>query len=210
MTATAIGSYATATALKTLANISGTSDDTLIGLICDRVNQFIESETHRVLAPISSATYVYDGDGCNSLYLPTPPAVAPIGGLRAITLLELAYYTGGAYTTVASTDYFLRQQVGMTGPFERLYLSDIPTSGFLVFPRGFATVRITATAGWAAIPDDITELALVVAQRAWNAREVGFQDVAGHDEQGRPYVARFLSGRDRATLARYTLTEAML
>lgn len=206
MTATAIGAYATAAAVKQLVGIGvgDTTDDTVLGLICDRVNMFIETRAGRVLAPISSATYTYDGDGTPSLYLPRPTSGPPIGGLRAITLLECAYYTSGAYATVTAGQYFLRQKVGMTGPYERLEMSDYALSGFPVFPRGYDTVRITATAGWSAIPDDITDLALTAAVRAWQAKAAGQQDVTGTDEFGKPIVSRFFSRRDLETLARYS------
>lgn len=204
MTATAIGSYATATLLKQQAGITDTTDDTLLGLICDRVNQFIESKTHRVLAPIASATYLYDGDGSTSLYLPRPVDGPPIGGIRAISLLEVALYTSAAYTTLPSTEYFLRQRVGMTGPYERLEWTDYPITSPGRFPVGRATVRLTGTAGWTAIPDDITELALVAATRAWQARQAGQLDIVGTDEFGRPTVSRFFAVRDLQTLAAYS------
>ena len=209
--ATAIGSYATATALKTRAGITDTTDDTLLGLICDQVNQYVESKTGRVIAPISGTpTYIYDGDGSRSLYLPLPATAAPIGGLRAITLVEAAQYTGASYETVPSTDYFLRQKVGMTGPYERLEFTDYPTGTFGNWPKGFATVRITATAGWAAIPDDITEVALVAASRAWFARQSGQTDIVGSDENGAPLVSRFFSARDLGTLRAYTLVDSLV
>ena len=99
MTATAIGSYATTAALKSLIGTTDSNDDTLIGLICDRVNSYIEDVTGRVIAPIASAIYLLDGDGTDRLYFPR--------GIRAITLLEIAEYTGGSYgrpRTSASTD----------------------------------------------------------------------------------------------------------
>lgn len=205
MTATAIGAYATATLLKGRTGITDTTDDTVLGAICDQVNQYIETKTRRVLAPISSATYLYDGDGSRSLYLPFPADTPPIGGIRAITLCEIALYTSAAYTTLASTQYFLRQRVGMTGPFEKLLFTDYPTGLTASFPKGYATVRITATAGWAAIPDDITELALVAATRAWHAVQAGQADIIGTDEMGRPLVSRFFSARDLETLATYSV-----
>lgn len=210
MTATAIGSYATTALLKALIGTTDSDDDATLGLICDRVNQLIEDTTHRVLAPISSTTYLYDGDGYKSIFLPLPVDKAPIGGMRAVTLVEVQPFTVGGWQTVPSTNYFLRQRVGMTGPFERLLFTDIPTGTFGVFPRGFETVRVTGTAGWAAIPDSITETALAVAQRAWNAKAQGQQDVTGADEQGRPIVSRFLAGRDRDTLRRFTLAEDLM
>lgn len=202
---TAIGAYATAALLKSQTAISDTTDDTVLGYVCDRINAYIESRTQRVLAPITSATYLYDGDGTTSIYLPFPVDKPPIGGLRAVTLVELQLFTAAGYTTLPAGDTFLRQQaVRASGaPYERLVLSDFPTGGFLYFPRGFATVRVTGTAGWAAIPDDITEVALVAATRAWHAVQAGQADMIGTDEMGRPLVSRFFSARDLETLDRY-------
>src|SRR4051812_792425 len=97
---TAIGAYATATALKTLLGITDSSDDTLLGLICDRVNSYIEEVTGRVIAPVSSAAYTFDGDGSDRLFIPM--------GVRTISLLEIAESSGGSYVTETSTNYFLR------------------------------------------------------------------------------------------------------
>lgn len=207
MTATAIGAYATATLLQGLIGGGQTfdsADTTLQGLICDRTNQLLESEMHQVAAPISSATYLYDGRGTRHLYLPFPTTGPGIGGLRAATLVEVQSATGAGYTTVAAGDYFLRGQAGMTGPYRWLVMSDLPAGGY-AWPDGYATVRITATAGWTAIPDDLTQLALAIAQRAWNARQSGMQNVEAVDENGRPVVARFLSLPDWRTLKRYTV-----
>ena len=83
MTATAIGAYATTALFKELAGITASDDDTLIGKICDRGNQVLESEMGQVVAPISSATYLYDGNGLKRLYLPLPPASMPGIGIVA-------------------------------------------------------------------------------------------------------------------------------
>jgi hypothetical protein len=207
---TAIGSYATASALKTRAGISDSTDDTLLGTICDQVNAYIERETKRVMAPINSATYLYDGDGTSELYLPITGDGSKIGGIRAITLLEVKPYTGGTFQTVTSGEYFLRDKVHVAGPYEKLVLSDRRTSGFGYFPRGYETVRVTGTAGWAAIPDDITEVALVAAVRAWHAREAGQTDIVGTDEFGKPVISRFFSVRDYATLMDFAITDVLV
>jgi hypothetical protein len=206
--ATALGSYATAALIKERAGITDSTDDTLLGKIADQVNMYIERETQRVLAPISGTPVLtYDGDGSNRLYLPvTQDEDYPfIGGIRAITTLEIADYTNGAYSTIVSTDYFLRGKSQPGAPFDWLYLSDLPTGSYARFPRGYGTVRITATCGWAAIPDDIIDVALTVAVRLWHARETGQQDIVGTDEMGERLVSRFLSARDRDTIRAYTL-----
>jgi hypothetical protein len=207
MTATAIGSYATTAALKALIGTTDSDDDAELGLICDRVNQWIESETRQPIVPLSSAAYTYDGNGLRRIFLPMPLAAATlgIGGARAISLLEIAPYTFADFVTIASTDYSARERFTIGGPFRWLMLGDRVAGAYRTFPKGTANVRVTMTAGWPAIPDDLTETALVIAQRAWNARAVGQQDVSGTDETGRPIVARYVSGRDKATIQRYSL-----
>lgn len=199
MTATAIGSYATTSALKAMIGTTDSDDDAVLGLICDRVNAYIEFTTKRVIAPVSSATFLLDGDGLSSLYFPR--------GIRAITALSVASATGGTRDLLAATDYYLRPlaQDRIPGwPAMYVVLSDKVTGSHSVFGKGRETVSMTATTGWAAIPDEITELALAIAQRAWNNRAAGLQDQPAFDEHGRPVIARFISGRDKETLASYT------
>jgi ABC-type dipeptide/oligopeptide/nickel transport system permease subunit len=208
--ATAFGSYVTSTLLKSRAGITDSTDDTLLGVICDQVNSFIESSTGRVLAPISGTpTYTYDGDGSPKLWLPKT-TTAYVGGVRSITTLELADYTGASYSTVTAGDYFLRGLSGPAGSYEWLWMSDRPTGTFRTFADGFATVRITGTFGYAAIPDDIAEVAVTIAVRAWHARENGQQDIVGTDEFGRSVVSRVVSVRDRDTLRRYSLVDGLV
>jgi hypothetical protein len=202
--ATAVGSYVTTTILKARTKIPDTTDDALLASICDQVNQFIEGTTGRILAPVASAVRLFDGDGT--------PCLRVRQGVRAVSLLECAYYTGGPYSTVPATDYFLRPTTDALAPAEpytEIVLSDVPTGGFAVFPAGYNTVRVTATWGPAAIPDDIAEVAVVIATRAWYAREAGQADIVGTTEMGQPIVSRFVSGRDRDTLRRYTLADML-
>lgn len=205
--ATAIGSYVTATLFKEQTGITATDDDTLIGKVADRVDAFIEGPAGcgQVLAPISSATYLYDGNGLRHLYLAAPPASAPaIGGARAVTLVEYATETGGTFSTLASTQYVLRSRAPGVGPYRYLVLVDNPTT-ITVWPKGLGTVRVTMTAGWAAIPDDITQMALGIMTRWWNQRQSGHQTVGGVDAQGLPIVDRFLALPDYQTLKGYRL-----
>jgi hypothetical protein len=205
MTATAIGSYATASTLKTRLGITDSTDDTVLGLVCDQVNDFIEGRTQRVLAPISSATYYYDGDDTRKLFLPRTARGDFIGGIRAITTVSVQAYTGAGYEDLASSQYFLRGIAGVRGPFEWLYFTDYPTGTYSYWPKGYETVKIVATAGWAAIPDEITDLALTAATRTWFGVKNGEQDIVGTDAFGRPLVSRYFSPRDLETLRRYSL-----
>lgn len=202
MTATAIGAYATAALLKTRMGVSDTADDTALGLICDAVNAYIEGPQccGRVIAPVTSAVYLFDGDGSRVLRYPK--------GIRAVTLLEVAQNTNGAYQTVPSTDYRLRPgpaDLTPGWPYTRIEMVDIPVGSMGFFPFGYDTVRVTMTTGWAAIPDDITDVALTAATRAWGSVQAGQQDIVGTDDMGRPLVSRFFSSRDMGTLRAYSV-----
>lgn len=194
---TAIGSYATSALLKAQTDISDTADDTVLGYVCDRINQYIETKTRRPICPVGSATYLLDGDGCDRFRFDR--------GIRAVTDLSVGDVTGGTRITLASTDYFLRplEHDRVPGfPATLVILSDVGSRRS--FPKGFATISMTATTGFAAIPDDITELALVAATRAWHALQSGQADIVGTDDMGRPLVSRFFSARDLETLRTYS------
>jgi hypothetical protein len=196
---TAIGTYATPALLKAQVQIGDTTDDTVLGYICDRINQYIETSTGRVLAPVSSATFTIDiAEPCRAFYFKR--------GVRAISAISVGDYTGQTRTALASTDYFLRpsEHDRLPGwPATWVHLSDYGSR--TSFPRGFDIVSMTATTGWTAIPDDITEVALVAATRAWHALQSGQSDVVGTDDMGAPVVSRFFSARDLGTLRRYSV-----
>lgn len=193
----ATGSYVTTATLKTRAGIPDSTDDTLLGVLCDEINDLIEDTTGRVLAPVASATYLFDGDGSAVLRYPR--------GIRAVSLLEVAASTGAAYTTVNSSDYFLRPHSHLNRPgwpALRIELSDSGSQTF--FPVGLDTVRVTMTTGWAATPDVIEHVAITTAVRAWHARQSGQVDIVGSDESGAPIVSRFVAPDHWRILRRYT------
>lgn len=59
--ATAAGSYATTATAKTRLGITDTTDDGLIGSLCDQVNQWVESFTGRILAPLPTFATTLSG-----------------------------------------------------------------------------------------------------------------------------------------------------
>jgi hypothetical protein len=200
---TATGAYATAALVKArlvAAGVTDTADDTLIGTICDQVNQFIESPqgTGRIIAPIGSATYLIDGTGWPKFHFPR--------GIRAISALTFADATGGTKVSAGTSgaDYFLRpsdQDRAPGWPAMWVYLSDKHPRRYFAFGRD--TISMTATCGWTAIPDDIIDVAVTTAVRAWHARQSGQADIVGNDENGSPLVSRYVSGYHWATLKAY-------
>jgi hypothetical protein len=208
--ATATGAYATAALVKArlfAAGVTDTADDTLIGTICDQVNQFIESPQGcgRILAPVTSGTYLVDGNGLRRLFFPR--------GLRAVTELKIGDYTGDTRDVIAATDYFLRPTATDRKPgwpAEWIELSDLSTLTHRIFHRGYETVSITGTTGWNAIPDDIIDAALTTSVRAWHARQSGQADVIGNDETGAPLVSRYVSGYHWSILRAYRVRRQLV
>lgn len=205
----ATGAYATTAGLKArlfAAGVTDTADDTLMGTICDQVNAFVEGPwgCRRIIAPISSATYILDGSGLSFLYFPK--------GIRAVTALTIGDTTGDTLDTVTAADIFLRplDQDRVPGwPAFYLYLSDVPVSTVFrrTFPKARSNVSLTCTAGWTAIPDDITDVALTTATRAWHARQSGQADIVGNDDTGAPLVSRFVAPFHWGTIKAYRVKQ---
>lgn len=196
---TAIGAYATASVIKAQLGIADSADDTVLGNVCDRINGYIELRTRRVLAPVGSATFLIDVEETGRRHFDFPR------GIRAVSDLSVGTHTGATRTALASTEYFLRPLAPdrLPGwPATRVVLSDL--GSLRVFPKGFEVISMTATTGWAAIPDEITEVALTAATRMWHSIQSGQADLVGTDEMGQILVSRFFSPRDLETLRTYS------
>lgn len=198
----ATGAYVTTALLKLRANIPDTADDTLIGQIVDEVNQYIETYTGRVLAPITYTNQLFDGyawprgdvlDDGRTLFVPN--------GVRSVTTLEVGAYTGASFSTITN-DVFLRNGT----PAKHLVLSDYPAGAYRYFPVGYGNIRLTGTGGPAAIPDDVRGVAIAIAVRAWHGRQSGHTDIVGNDQlTGSPVVSRWVAAEDKRTLDRYQI-----
>lgn len=187
--------YATTALVKARLGLgtADTVDDTLLGQIVDGVNGWMDDEIGRSIAPDDAATYVFDGDGSDMLYIPN--------GIRSVTTLTIADTTGG--TGVPETNHVILPRVqdrrpGWPGFWLRL--TDIAPVRFW---DAYGNVSITGNFGWAETPDSLVDVALTVAVRAWHARQTGQADIVGNDESGAPLVSRFVSFRDRKTIQRY-------
>jgi len=204
---TAFGTYAAIVSVKARLGIPAedTVSDADITTVCNQVNGYIESLVGRPLCNLGTATYTFDG------YDAQDNRVLFIArGLRTVTLLETATYTGGSFSTVPSTDYFLRpqtQELDPGFPYTQVIMTNVPSANNFspLFYDGYNTVRITGTWGFANTPDEVTEIGEVMAVRAWNARQSGQTDQIGLSEAGMPVISRTLSIRDRETLGRYKL-----
>lgn len=205
--ATAIGTYATTANVKARMGITNATDDTVIGKTCDAVNAWIEGPegAQRVLAPIASADYFFNGydavDDGHVLYVPN--------GIRGITTLQVAPTTNGTLVSVPAADWMLEpspQRRTPGWPAVRVRIKDLVTGGVPYFFPGYENIKfVGATLGWAAMPDDVVDIAEATSVRIFQSRRTGQSDIVGSDELGRPLISRLVSARDRATLQAYRL-----
>jgi hypothetical protein len=122
-------------------------------------------------------------------------------GLASLTTVETATQTGGTYTTLASTDWFLEPtplDYGWT--YTRLELSDIGGSWF--YP-GYRTVRLMGAEGWPSVPEDIKAIALRLVVAAHRERASSGGDSFTINIDGSRVFERALSYSDRMTLESY-------
>ena len=201
----ALGEYVTVSDLKLRTGITDTTDDTLLGQICDEVNSWIESYTGRVLAPVASATYIFDG------YDLSDPYTVDLGhlGAQAVTAVETST-DGSTWTAVDPSRYSVRPLASSRSlegePGSRIIMTD----GYQLL-GGYGNIRVTMTSGFSAVPDDVRAVAIAIAQRWWHARQTGMLDVIGMDEtsigQGAythsPVLIKTVPAEFKRTLDRY-------
>lgn len=180
-----------------------TDDEFLVSAIVQ-----ITSEIHAIAdrsflpGPISG-TKVLLRDGSDSLedgrLLPFPE------GLISVSQLEIAPYTGASFSTIPSSDYFLRptsEARSPEWPATELWMTDVPVASnpYPYFPDGFANVRITGQTGFAAVPGVIRRIAENVTIRHYQAKASGSTDrVGGGDFGGR--LLRWVSPEEAAIIA---------
>ena len=196
--------YATLGSVKTRLGITDTTDDTLLTQLVADMNAAVEDITGRAIGPLTITNELLDGYDAleEGRCLPYPK------GIRSITTLEVASTTGGTFSTVPAGDVFLRPHAGLRQPdwpaFE-IWMSDIPAASntLPVFLPGYANIRLTGAAGWAAIPSTLTKAAETTVARWFVARNSGGEDAEGSDDVGLSRVTQYISGQDLATIRRY-------
>ena len=213
-----IGQYVTVLQIKAHLSALTTSDDAILEDICEGVNQWMEGRLGRSFAKDTAASYLFDGYTAYTsrndfgLWLKAPNVLPIPNGIQAISLLEVAVYTGGAFSTVTAGTYFLRpaaqdrQPPG--SPATELWLSNM--TGQLWYPPGMENIRVTGTFGWATIPADLTSLATDVAINGYRGRSSSGGDVGQFGMDNDRTFDRFLSREDRRTLDRYAVPKPLV
>lgn len=174
--------YVTAAELKTYLRISGSSDDTLIGVCVTSASRAVDHACGRQFGKLAAAApFLYQWDGrCIDGY-----AALPVDDLMVTT--NLAVEADGTALTV-DTDYVLWPYDAPTKGKPWTHLLRVaggegwPVIGGWPATQG-ALVEVTAIFGWTAVPAEVKQATYLQAARLYAARNAPY-GIAGSPDQG--------------------------
>jgi hypothetical protein len=172
----ALTAYATVDALREYLDLPGETADNLLSDLLVRASALIDERCGRRFyrSPQVSGDEVRTYDS-SSLWRSGTTLVEDIVSL---TTLELATLTGGSFTALAGTDWYLYPAIPESGwPYTELRLS--PAGSYRQFYTGFRVIRLTGAFGWPAVPS-LVELATLDLAREFywqgrGGRQVGLE-----------------------------------
>lgn len=190
--------YATLAQVKAAMSIgtADTVDDTQLTAALAAAEQMIDGYCGRSFAPAGTAA-------TQRVYAASDARVVYIDDATAVTAVETDEALDGTYSTSwQSGDWQVEPLNGRNGalavPFDR-----IRAVGDYAFPVAHrAAVRITATWGWAAVPDVVAQATIQATLRLWKRLDtpLGF---GGGPDTGLLYVSRQLDADVARLLAPY-------
>lgn len=159
--------YATVAQLKARLGITDTTDDTMLTMIATGVSRAIDGYCGQVFyKDANDATRYYTAEYDD--YLPIDPIVS-------VTTLATDDDGGRTYaTTWAATDYDLLPENAALRNWPYTYIEPTP-DGDYSFPAGVRKgVKIIGIFGWPAVPDAVTEAALLWGERLYKRKDAPF------------------------------------
>ena len=196
--------------LKTHLTISDTTDDTTLATAASAASRAVQRWCGREFDVTTTAS------ASARVFRPRTPTLTITDDFWTTSSLVVKTDQGddGTYesTLTINTDFIVEplngMEDGITVPYRRL------RAIAWVFPMWstHASVQVTAAWGWAAIPDDVKQAALILAARIWKRKNSpegvlgGFQDFGPVRITARqdPDVVALLSDYRRAETALYT------
>jgi hypothetical protein len=167
--------YASLVQVKAALRITDSVDDALLEMATESASRQIDSHCERVFYS-SSDTRVFS---------PLDSYVCQIDDLATLTTLKTSSMGDGVFdiTWSNSTDYQLEPLNGVAGGIDTPY-TQIRAVGDYLFPtyREEATVQVTGTFGFSAIPIAITQATVILASRLYKRLDsplgvLGFGDL---------------------------------
>lgn len=189
----------TAQQVKDELKITTAGEDNVIPRLVSAASRFVERQTGRLYGSEVGTTKRFNGSGRKVL------DVWP--DLRAVTLLEIASYEGGLYQPIVGTDFYLERGTDLNvddgWPYDRVQLGY--SAALPIFPRMRGVVQITGDWGWAAVPEDIAETAILIAAAMQKRRRSGGNPDQNEQGSGRAQVitAKELPAFAKMTIASY-------
>lgn len=180
-----------------------TDDDALLQTFVNQTNMTIWRRIGCEIGPSQDTVRYFDGysrsrDGYGIFIR---------DGVRTLTEIATASQTGGDWSVVDPDDVIYRpfsQDREPGWPAQYLFFNDVSA---YVYPEGHGNIRLTGSAGaafgFAAIPDDLKDVAETTCVRAWLAKRSGQVDLTGVDENNQPIISRFISQHHYAILKFY-------
>jgi hypothetical protein len=202
----AVQTYCTYTTIKNRLELAvgDTSSDTLLTTIAGQVNGWLEGKIGFPVGPITSEIRLFDGEKvrwCSEhggYSLPVYP-----WGVRAVTVVRTSTDDGATFTSRTASDVVIRPHT-----FEREtdwpgFELHIKNTASWSWEAGFDANEITATWGWAAIPDELKSIAERLGVAAYRARGAGSGRQYAIAEDGADTFAEEMSATDWRTIGKY-------
>ncbi len=167
----AIGdSYITLAELRAHLRVSDSDDDQVLQRVARSVSRGIERYTRRQFNKGAAPTA--------RTYRPESSRLVRVDDFHTSTglVVTIDEDENGTYeTTIAAADYTLEPLGGIVDgrsgfPFERIRLNDAAAT---LYPSHHSpgSVRVTADWGWASVPDEVKDAALILAARLFGRRQ---------------------------------------
>lgn len=175
--------YCTLAQLKTAARITDTNDDTELALKITAASRRVDRDTGR--------RFWLDDAPSSRSYRATHPTLLLIDDLSAApTLIEIGRGVSWAAAVDTTVEYLPENALADGKPIETLERVDN------VWPIwSNRRVRVTGLFGWPAVPEDITNATLIMAQRLFRRKDSP-EGVKGFSDLGVVRLSRYDSDYD--------------
>tara|TARA_R110000772_G_scaffold7531_1_gene25550 strand:+ start:233 stop:826 length:594 start_codon:yes stop_codon:yes gene_type:complete len=151
--------YCTLADVKAALRITDTVDDTLLELAAEAASRQIDGHTERVF-------YTEDA---TRIFTPSDSYVCIIDDVSALTSIKVSDNADGVFGDAwTATDYQLEPLNGQSGGLVTP-ATQIRAVGDFTFPVAGqdATVQVTGTFGWAAVPTAVRQAAILLSSRQY-------------------------------------------
>lgn len=150
-------SYATLQQLKSAIGIADGFDDSALEMALEAASRQIDSYTER---------YFYNAGTATKIFAPIDNWVCPTEDFITLTQVQTSEDGDTWDTTWAADDWQAEPLNGRAGGLVTSYTQIRAVEDYL-FPyrNGEATVRLTGTWGWSAVPIAITQATIILASR---------------------------------------------